>query len=145
MAFGKWNDGINKESSIAVNFCRARLGNQLSVFSSQYAIWREFGIYNYIDINQWEKLNKVFDLPSPNSEDDSWPFYIWIPGKQFVRSLIASHDTYSASNLSLFLVSYIDHEIVMLILTLLFMYYLTFYKGFASYCIMTMLLQNVRN
>ena len=82
MAFAKENTITENRHSIAANFCRARLGNQLSAFSSQYSMWRKFGIYNYIDINQWEKLDKVFDLPKPNLKDDYWPFYIWVPGNE---------------------------------------------------------------
>lgn len=67
--------------SISTAFCKSRLGNQLSAFASQYAIWREFGIYNFIDRNQWEKLNEVFDLPPPNINSNEWPYYIWYPGE----------------------------------------------------------------
>ena len=66
--------------SVASTFNPGRLGNQLSTFASLYSVWREFGIYNFIDHKQLDKLNKVFDLPEPDQDSDDWPYFVWDNG-----------------------------------------------------------------
>ena len=67
--------------SIAASFGGGRTANQLCEFASGYALWRQFGILNYIDITQYDKLTKTFDLPVVNENDNSSIYYIWNKGK----------------------------------------------------------------
>ena len=59
-----------------------RIGNQLSRFASMYSVWREFGIYNFIDHGQLDILTNVFDLPESNKDSDDWPYFVWNTGKK---------------------------------------------------------------
>ena len=74
----------NNNPSIAVSAIQqrtqTRLGNQLSNFASGYAIWRDFGILNYIDPKQLQILGKVFKLPTYKENDDSASYYVWLKG-----------------------------------------------------------------
>ena len=67
--------------SIAASFGGGRTANQLCEFASGYALWRQFGILNYIDVTQYEKLTKTFDLPVVNGNNNSSTYYIWNEGK----------------------------------------------------------------
>ena len=58
-----------------------RLGNQLSTFASCYAIWKEYGMYHYLDSMQLKIIEKAFELPKFEEEDNNAPYYIWDPGK----------------------------------------------------------------
>ena len=70
------------QPSLAATFTFTRLGNQLSAFATLYSIWRRFGIYNYINTDQLNRLSEVFDLPKSKSECiDDWPYFIWEPSK----------------------------------------------------------------
>ena len=82
MGLGRDRDiNINpSHPSVAANFCETRLGNQMSVFASQYSLWKEFGILNYFTEDQLTKLNSIFDMPKPNSSADDWPYYLWDNG-----------------------------------------------------------------
>ena len=70
-----------KKPSIAASFGGGRTANQLCEFASGYALWRQFGILNYIDVTQYDKLAKTFDLPEVNENDNSSTYYIWKEGK----------------------------------------------------------------
>ena len=70
-----------KKPSIAASFGGGRTANQLCEFASGYALWRQFGILNYIDVIQYDKLTKTFDLPAVNEYDNSSAYYIWNEGK----------------------------------------------------------------
>ena len=59
----------SKKSSIAVSFGGGRTANQLCEFATGYALWRQFGILNYIDNVQYEKLKRTFDLPKLKETD----------------------------------------------------------------------------
>ena len=68
--------------SVATTFGNGRLGNQLSTFASIYAVWREFGIYNFISPEQLDKLTEVFDLPENKEDSDDWPYFVWNTGNR---------------------------------------------------------------
>ena len=59
---------------------QTRLGNQLSNFASGYAIWRDFGILNYMDPEQLKIIGKVFKLPTYEENDDNASYYVWLKG-----------------------------------------------------------------
>ena len=70
------------QPSIAATFTWQRLGNQLSAFATLYSIWRRFGVYHYVNIDQIRKLSEVFDLPASKSGCiDNWPYFVWEAGK----------------------------------------------------------------
>lgn len=70
-----------KKPSIAASFGGGRTANQLCEFASGYALWRQFGILNYIDAIQYDKVTKTFDLPAVNENNNSSAYYIWNEGK----------------------------------------------------------------
>ena len=76
--------GKKNRPSIAVSAIQqksqTRLGNQLSNFASGYAIWRDFGILNYIDPEQLQIIGKVFKLPHYEDEEDDASYYTWLKG-----------------------------------------------------------------
>ena len=82
MGLGRYSktDINSSHPSVAANFCETRLGNQMSVFASQYSLSKEFGILNYFTDDQLAKLNAIFDIPKPNSSADDWPYYLWDNG-----------------------------------------------------------------
>ena len=59
---------------------QSRLGNQLSNFASGYALWRDFGILNYMDPEQLKIIGKVFKLPTYEENDDNASYYVWHKG-----------------------------------------------------------------
>ena len=63
---------------------QTRLGNQLSNFASGYAIWRDFGILNYMDPDQLKIIGKVFKLPTYEEKDNNAPYYVWLKGLKFI-------------------------------------------------------------
>ena len=67
--------------SIAASFGKGRTANQLCEFSTGYALWREYGILNYIEISQLTTLKQTFQLPDSNEDDNNSPYYIWREGK----------------------------------------------------------------
>ena len=70
------------QPSIAATFTWQRLGNQLSAFATLYSLWKRFGIYNYINTDQLERLSDVFDLPEAKSGCiNDWPYFVWEPSK----------------------------------------------------------------
>ena len=62
---------------------QTRLGNQLGNFASGYAIWRDFGILNYMDPEQLHIIGKVFQLPKYEETDNDASYYIWLKGVFF--------------------------------------------------------------
>ena len=73
--------GKNKPS-IAASFGGGRTANQLCEFASGYALWRQFGILNYIDLIQYNKLGNIFELPKTlNRNQDNSSYYIWDEGE----------------------------------------------------------------
>ena len=72
--------------SIAVSSIQrqqTRLGNQLGNFASGYAIWRDFGILNYMDPEQLHIIGKVFQLPKYKETDNEACYYTWLKGLFF--------------------------------------------------------------
>ena len=81
----RMSDVVKKNNpSIAVSAIQqrtfTRLGNQLSNFASGYAIWRDFGILNYVDPEQLAIIGKVFKLPTYNESDSNASYYVWRKG-----------------------------------------------------------------
>ena len=75
---------IPKKNSMSVltAFCRWRLGNQMSAFATGYALWRTFGVRNFIVGDHYEKLSEVFHLPVPKQNYVSgWPYHVWTESK----------------------------------------------------------------
>ena len=73
-----------QKPSIAASFGDGRTANQLCNFASGYALWREFGILNYLDENQLNLLGTTFELPQLNEESDTSSYYLWRKGKNFI-------------------------------------------------------------
>ena len=69
--------------SIAASFGRGRTANQLCYFAAGYALWRQYGILNFIDKTQLDFLNKTFVLPELDDDGDSSPYYLWREGIVF--------------------------------------------------------------
>ena len=73
--------GKNKPS-IAASFGGGRTANQLCEFASGYALWRQFGILNYIDLIQYNKLGNIFELPKTLTRNqNNSSYYIWDEGE----------------------------------------------------------------
>ena len=72
-----------QKPSIAVSFGNGRTANQLCNFASGYALWREYGILNYLDENQLNLLTTTFELPILNEENDTSSYHLWRKGKYF--------------------------------------------------------------
>ena len=66
--------------SIVVSFGQGRTANQLCYFSTGYALWKEYGIQNFIDVNQFNILNQTFALPISNDDTDNVPYRLWKDG-----------------------------------------------------------------
>ena len=62
---------------------QTRLGNQLGNFASGYAIWRDFGILNYIDPEQLHIIGNVFELPKYEETDNDACYHTWLKGLFF--------------------------------------------------------------
>jgi len=75
-----------QKPSIAVSFGGGRTANQLCNFASGYALWREFGILNYLDENQLNLLGTTFELPQLNEESDTSSYYLWRKECTFISS-----------------------------------------------------------
>ena len=78
------SDVVKKNSSsIAVSSIQrkqTRLGDQLSNFATGYAIWRDFGILNYMDPKQLSIIGKAFKLPIYDETDNDACYYTWLKG-----------------------------------------------------------------
>ena len=66
--------------SIVVSFGQGRTANQLCYFSTGYALWKEYGIENYIDLNQFTILNQTFALQLSNDDTYNVPYRLWKDG-----------------------------------------------------------------
>ena len=64
----------------SIQTSQTRLGNQLSNFASGYAIWRDFGILNYMDPEQLRIIGKVFKLPAHDETENDACYYTWLKG-----------------------------------------------------------------
>ena len=69
-----------QKPSIAASFGDGRTANQLCNFASGYALWREYGILNYLDEYQLNLLRTTFELPILNEENDTSSYYLWRKG-----------------------------------------------------------------
>ena len=67
--------------SIVSSFGRGRTANQLTYFASGYAIWRQYGILNFLDKFQLDVLEKTFVLPESHQDSDIASYYLWREGK----------------------------------------------------------------
>ena len=67
--------------SIVASFGQGRTANQLCYFASGYALWREYGILNFVDREQLDLLEKTFVLPKLKEENNNSPYYLWREGK----------------------------------------------------------------
>ena len=67
--------------SIAASFGDGRTANQLCNFATGYALWKEYGILNFLDKNQFKILRNTFDLPALNEESYSSSYHIWRKGR----------------------------------------------------------------
>ena len=74
------NEDVRKPS-IAASFGDGRTANQLCNFASGYALWKQYGILNFLDEHQYELLSKTFDLPKLDEESDNSSYYIWRKGR----------------------------------------------------------------
>ena len=77
--------------SIVASLGNGRLGNQLSNFASCYAIWKEYGMHHYLNFMQLNIIQKVFELPKFEEEDNNAPYYIWDPGKCLEKFSICNY------------------------------------------------------
>ena len=77
----------NNNPSIVVSAIQqehqTRLGNQLGNFASGYAIWRDFGILNYMDPEQLHIIGNVFELPKYEETDNDACYHTWLKGLYF--------------------------------------------------------------
>ena len=67
--------------SIAASFGEGRTANQLCEFATGYALWREYGILNYIEKRQLSTLEQTFQLPKLDEDNNNSPYYVWREGK----------------------------------------------------------------
>ena len=67
--------------SMAASFGQGRTANQLCYFASGYALWRQYGIRNFIDKYQLDLIGETFTLPDSNGGFNGDPFYVWREGK----------------------------------------------------------------
>ena len=67
--------------SIVVSFGQGRTANQLCYFAAGYALWRDYGILNFLDIEQLDLLEKTFVFPKLKEENNNSPYYLWREGK----------------------------------------------------------------
>ena len=78
--------------SIVVSFGHGRTANQLCDFASGYALWREYGILNFLDRKQIDILESTFVLPELNEENDNASYYLWREGKLFRKVILFSKE-----------------------------------------------------
>ena len=67
--------------SVAASFGQGRTANQLCYFATGYALWRQYGIRNFIDKHQLDLISETFTLPNSNGGINGDPFYVWREGK----------------------------------------------------------------
>ena len=69
--------------SIVASFGQGRTANQLCYFASGYALWREYGVFNFLEKEQLDILGKTFVLPELNEDNDNSSYYLWREGKLY--------------------------------------------------------------
>ena len=69
------------QPSIVVNFNNGRLGNKLCAFASAYALWKDYGMYNYITPYQYIHFGKVFQFPHLREDKEHYSYYLWRQGR----------------------------------------------------------------
>ena len=67
--------------SMAASFGQGRTANQLCYFATGYALWRQYGIRNFIDKHQLDLISETFTLPNSNGGTNGDPYYVWREGK----------------------------------------------------------------
>ena len=69
-----------QKPSIAASFGQGRTGSQLCFFAAGYALWRDFGILNFISQEQLDILKNTFVLPEQNELLKNSTYYTWRKG-----------------------------------------------------------------
>ena len=70
--------------SIAFNLGQGRTANQLCYFATGYALWKQYGILNFIEETSIDLLSETFDLPQLDGNEDNSPYYLWTNGNHLI-------------------------------------------------------------
>ena len=68
------------QKSIVASLGNGRLGNQMANFASCFAIFKEYGMYHYLNAMQLKLLENVFAMPKLINADNA-SYYFWDEGK----------------------------------------------------------------
>ena len=68
------------QKSIVASLGNGRLGNQMANFASCFAIFKEYGMYHYLNAMQLKLLKNVFAMPKLINADNA-SYYFWDEGK----------------------------------------------------------------
>ena len=68
------------QKSIVASLGNGRLGNQMANFASCFAIFKEYGMYHYLNAMQLKLLENVFAMPKLIHADNA-SYYFWDEGK----------------------------------------------------------------
>ena len=52
-----------QKSVVASLHCNGRLGNQMTAFAACFALFKEYGMYHYLNAMQLKLLENVFAMP----------------------------------------------------------------------------------
>ena len=74
-----------QKPSIAASFGQGRTGSQLCFFAAGYALWRDFGILNFISQEQLDILGNTFELPEQNELLKNSTYYTWREGMFYFK------------------------------------------------------------
>ena len=74
-----------QKPSIAASFGQGRTGSQLCFFAAGYALWRDFGILNFISQEQLDILKNTFVLPEQNELLKNSTYYTWRKGMFYFK------------------------------------------------------------
>ena len=74
-----------QKPSIAASFGQGRTGSQLCFFAAGYALWRDFGILNFISQEQLDILKNTFVLPEQNELLKNSTYYTWREGMLYLK------------------------------------------------------------
>ena len=74
-----------QKPSIAASFGQGRTGSQLCFFAAGYALWRDFGILNFISQEQLDILKNTFVLPEQNELLKNSTYYTWRKGMLYFK------------------------------------------------------------
>ena len=66
--------------SIVASFGLGRTGSQLGFFAAGYALWKDFGILNFISRQQLDILPNTFVLQEQREMLNNSTYYIWLEG-----------------------------------------------------------------